>query len=150
MASPPEAPARILIADDNHDVRDFLRETLREEGYDAVAVSSAGEALAAAVDARFDIVILDMMLPDGGGPQLIAQLRERAPRLKMVVVSGQAGCLEHRRLADLGVSRVLGKPFKTTQLLQALDVLTGDAEPPGNALKGRDLGRALRENGLAI
>jgi CheY-like chemotaxis protein len=111
---------RILIVDGNGEARDTLRNLLLDQGYDVVAASSAVEGLRYIGRSTFDLLLLDFMLPDAGGLELITQVRSVDSRIRIVVVSGCCGCLEQSRLAQLGVSRVLTKPFKTGRLLETV------------------------------
>ncbi len=70
-------------------------------------------------------MLLDLVIPDIAGVELIRRIRETNAALNIVVVSGYAGCLEQRRLSEMGVRRVMSKPFKTVDLLEAAHALTG-------------------------
>jgi CheY-like chemotaxis protein len=119
-------PARkVLIIDDNEDLRYLMQSLLREAGYDVVTAENGEQALQAAGRFSFDLFILDLRLPDIGGFELIERLREELPGAAIVVVSGYAGCLEQRRLGEMGVARVLGKPFRANRLLESVHALTG-------------------------
>jgi DNA-binding response OmpR family regulator len=122
------APTRILVVDASEDVRVLMITVLRESGYEAVGAGSGSEALSFLRRAGFDLVILDLVMPDISGHDLIPLVRESAQGVDLLVVSGYAGCLEQSRLAELGVTRVLSKPFKTQRLLEAVEALTGRAE----------------------
>jgi len=120
-----ETVRKILVVDDSEDVRQFMLHLLVDCGYEVVAVPSARRAGEELGSAGFDLIILDLMLPDAHGFELIRAIRAADEEAKIIVVSGYAGCLEQRRLTEMGVKRVLTKPFKTTTLLETAHKLTG-------------------------
>jgi DNA-binding response OmpR family regulator len=125
MSAPETSAGRILIVDDNEDARDLLRELLLDHGYDVVTAGTATEGLRYMGRSPFDLLLLDLLLPDCTGLDLISQVRAVDSRMRIVVVSGCCGCLEQSRLAQLGVSRVLTKPFKTSRLLETVAASIG-------------------------
>lgn len=125
MIAVPESPFRILVVDGSEDVRQFLCRLLLDCGYETATAGTGAEACSRMDQARFELVILDTVLPDVRGSELIGRIRRDHPRAAMVVVSGCAGCLERPRLAEMGVSRVLSKPFKPAALLDAVEALSG-------------------------
>jgi CheY-like chemotaxis protein len=111
-------PRRILVVDDNADLRENLVECLELEGYSVGAAADASRALALlAVDPLPDLVIIDMMMPGMSGRELVARLRAdpRLSALRVVMASGTA----HDRAA-LKVDAVLTKPFGVEQLTAVL------------------------------
>jgi DNA-binding response OmpR family regulator len=146
MAPEQPTPRRVLVVDDSDDVRGFLRALLRDNGYDVVTAGSGHQALNYLRRAAFDLVILDLVMPDADGRSLVPTVREIDKTVKIIVVAGAAGCLEQSRLAKLGVRHVLPKPFKSHKLLAAAHALTGRgdlhagrwaAPPPGLGPVGR-------------
>jgi len=116
---------KVLVVDDNEDVRCFLVELMRESGYDAISAPDGNQALRLVYQTSFDLVILDLVMPDCSGHQLIPQILAIDEGISIVVVSGYAGCLEQRSLKEMGVKRVLTKPFKSERLLEIAHILTG-------------------------
>jgi DNA-binding response OmpR family regulator len=120
----PHSPPRVLVVDGSEDARQLLRQVLLDEGFDVSAAGSAAEAQALMGLAGFDLVVLELMLPDARGPELVAGVHEMQPGAAVLVLSAYAGCLEQRRLAELGVGRVLGKPFKAETLIESVRALS--------------------------
>ncbi len=116
---------RVLVVDDSEDLRVFMRLLLVEHGYDVVVASTGAQALELLREDAFDLLLLDLVIPDIAGVELIGRIRETNAALNIVVVSGYAGCLEQRRLSEMGVRRVMPKPFKTVDVLEAAHALTG-------------------------
>lgn len=84
------APFRVIVADDNGDVREILGTTLRRSGrFEVVAEVADVEGVeAAAAELQPDLVLLDLAMPGGGGLDALPRLREAAPAARVVVVSG--------------------------------------------------------------
>ncbi|HET9551477.1 MAG TPA: ATP-binding protein [Anaeromyxobacteraceae bacterium] len=105
--------ARILVVDDEKLVRDTLARVLRRAGHEVLLASRGLEALATYQEAwrAIDLVVLDLMMPDLGGPEVHARLRQRNPSARIVLSSGYALEGEARRLLEAGRTWLLQKPF---------------------------------------
>ena len=121
----------ILIADDEDSIRSLLEHFLSSGGHRVVVVSNAREACEALRKQLFDLVITDVLMPDGDGLDLITELRKVQPKARIVAISGGGRYLEgsdYLKLArGLGAHTVLMKPFTWEQLQDA--VKTALAEP---------------------
>ncbi|KAB8334241.1 response regulator [Scytonema tolypothrichoides VB-61278] len=112
------APARILLADDNADMREYVRKLLSAQ-YEVVAVADGEAALAVAYEQVPDLVLSDIMMPKLDGFGLLTQLRadERTRSVPIVLLSARAG--EESRVEGLeaGADDYLVKPFSARELL---------------------------------
>jgi CheY-like chemotaxis protein len=115
----PAAPRRVLVVDDDDDIRENLVELLAGEGYEVTAAGDGRAALAEAGRSRPDVILLDLMMPVMSGWQFReAQLGDPAlAGVPVVVLSAMA--------ADLEVEASLPKPFLVDDLLRLLERLTG-------------------------
>jgi two-component system KDP operon response regulator KdpE len=115
-------PARILVVDDERPIRRALEMTLSRAGYRVDAAASAAEALTQAALQPPDMVVLDLMLPDGDGAQVCRELREwsAAPVLLVSVVEDEA---EKVRALDAGADDYITKPFGVDELLARVRAL---------------------------
>jgi PAS domain S-box-containing protein len=118
----PASQRRILIVEDEPNLRDLLREHLVAQGYVVGEAEGGGEALAAAAAQPPDLVILDVGLPDMDGRQVLAGLRENpaTARIPVVILTGLAGVRAEDLLAE-GASEFLTKPFSLSVLSQVVD-----------------------------
>ena len=127
----PEAPPardahaagqRLLVVDDEPALVALAEEMLAGLGYEAVGYSSPTAALDAlrADPQRFDAVITDELMPVLSGTQLTEALREFAPRMPVLLISGYGGVLLAQRAAAVGVTRMLAKPLQREELARAL------------------------------
>ncbi|HEV2854116.1 MAG TPA: ATP-binding protein [Thermoanaerobaculia bacterium] len=118
----PASSARILLADDNADMREYVRRLLSAK-YEVVAVHDGAAALRAAREQPFDLVLSDVMMPRLDGFGLLAELRsdERTKTLPVILLSARAG--EEARVEGLesGADDYLIKPFSARELLARVD-----------------------------
>jgi len=120
--SPPGAGEGILLIDDEDWVRDALGATLTRCGYRVIKAASSGEGLGIVEShgAEISLVLTDMVMPNGGGLEFIAELRRRNVRLPVVAMSGLAGTGRFdRELRAQGVP-LLGKPITREVLIGAV------------------------------
>jgi len=111
--------ARVLVVDDEPQILRALEITLRREGYDVDTARTAEAALAAAAAHPPEAVILDLLLPDGKGTTVAAELREwtAAPILVLSAVEDEA---EKVAALDAGADDYVTKPFSVEELLARL------------------------------
>jgi len=115
-------PLRLLLVEDDRDLRATLREALAVEGYAVLAAASLADARAlAAHGGPVDLVLLDLGLPDGDGETLLEELR-RGPAPAVVVISAREAEGQKIRLLDQGADDYLVKPFGVGELLARLRV----------------------------
>ena len=113
---------RVLVIEDDNDIRRLITDALRNVGLDVVAAVDAGQALRTALARKPAAVVLDIGLPDFDGTQFIARWRERRPDasdVPIVIVSGRA---DRREIASLlGAAYVCGKPFIVDDLVDQVE-----------------------------
>ena len=112
---------RILVLEDDHDMRDILREVLSERGYEVAAAGGGEEALKKARTESFDLIIADIRMEGITGLDAIEQAKEHQPDLGSIVISGYASEEETLRAVRLNVGGYLKKPFKMQQLLAQIN-----------------------------
>jgi DNA-binding response OmpR family regulator len=107
-------PGDVVIVDDDHDLLEIVAEALRDEGYQVAAFSDGASALAYARDRLPALVLTDLLIPPGGGQQLVAGLRAlHGAAVPIVVMTALA---DRTRLAGVQVDDVLSKPFELDTL----------------------------------
>jgi two-component system, cell cycle response regulator CpdR len=113
--------ARILIAEDNDSVRDYVTRGLQGAGHDLIACVDGGVALARLREAEFDLLITDIVMPVMDGIALALAASDVRPDMPIIMMSGYAQ--ERQRahnLQDL-ITDVLSKPFTLAELRAAVD-----------------------------
>ena len=107
---------RVLVVDDEPEIRRALRTGLGYHDFDVRAVETGGEALAQAAAWRPDVVLLDLGLPGIDGFEVLAQLRQRGNRAAVIVVSVMPDETDKVRALDLGADDYVVKPFGMQEL----------------------------------
>ena len=112
----------ILAVDDEEDVLHALEEMLAQLGYEPVGFTDSREALKAirADPRRFDAIISDEVMPELIGTQLAHEAHKLMPTLPIVIASGYGGAGFEARALSSGVNRVLRKPYKMSEIAEAL------------------------------
>lgn len=125
----PEAP-RILLVDDDPLIRSLGQELLEHLGY---RVAVAGDGAAAVRLYRdlgtMDLVILDYHLPDQDGYQVMAELRRLDPGVRILLASGFFSPQETARFQEAGVSGIIHKPYRATELKSRIQEVMAGAAP---------------------
>ncbi len=121
---------RLLAVDDNATNREMVSRQARSWGMEPVAVGLPSEALAL-IDRgeRFDVAVLDLVMPEMDGVALAAEIRRRRPTLPLLLLTSLGRLPQARSVTDFAAQ--LAKPLKASQLYNALlGVLAGTAEEP--------------------
>jgi DNA-binding NtrC family response regulator len=116
---------RILVIDDQPDVRAMISIVLRVNHFDIVEAGSAKAALKLFEESKFDLVIVDIFLQGSSGFDLIAAMRERVPGLPVVAISGMTTLDVVAEWPELSGVVGLQKPFRPNQLVRAIEAAYG-------------------------
>jgi len=131
---------RILVIDDEAQIRRFLDIGLRAEGYEVLLASNAAEGLALDVTQSPDLLILDIGLPDRDGHEVLAEVRQWS-QLPVLMLSVRDAEAEKVRALDRGANDYMTKPFGIQELMARLRALLrnrpGEPEVPPRYDDGR-------------
>lgn len=119
--SEPAATPTVLLIEDEHPIRRFLRLTLASHGYTLIECSTATEGMSHAAQDNPDIVILDLGLPDMDGVEFTRQLRDWSS-VPIIVLSARDKEQDKIDALDAGADDYLTKPFGTGELLARMRV----------------------------
>lgn len=115
---------RILVIDDDTKIRQFVSTVLGLAGYDVIQAADGIEGMTAFDENQPDMVITDVVMPGKDGIEAVLELREKAPQVPVLVMTGggQIPAETYLRMATgVGATRTLRKPFLKHELLQAID-----------------------------
>jgi DNA-binding response OmpR family regulator len=126
--------ARILIIDDQADVRKTITLGLRPKGFEVVEAESPAAGLKAIAESEFDLAIVDIFLRDSNGADVIRMLRERVPNLPVIAISGAIACDFLFDYPDLANVACLQKPFRPSELIKAIHGLLGPLQAPTDGI----------------
>jgi len=119
--------ANILVVDDEDNIRNLISEMLIDKGHDVTQLEDPCKAEEILTASKVDLLITDLVMPGKTGIDLIMELHERVPGLKIIAISGGGGItgrFDYLPIAKLiGADNVFRKPFKLTELNDAVDNL---------------------------
>jgi DNA-binding response OmpR family regulator len=121
-------PARILVIDDNEDVRASIQLSLEAEGFEVAVAANGRSGMALLRERGADVVVTDILMPDQDGVETILEVRKEFPDVKIIAMSGATSARGFDYLAvprELGAARILRKPFDIQQLIDMVRSLTG-------------------------
>jgi len=115
--------ARILVIDDEPQVRDVLRKMLEKVGYEVVEAPEGAEGLRLHREHPVDLIVMDILMPGKEGIETILALRNAVPKAKIIAISGggRMNKLDLLSVArEFGAAHTLAKPFTRQELLEAV------------------------------
>ena len=123
-----DAPARILVVDDDRYLLDLLIETLKSIGYDAYGVSNAREALQTLGTSDFQLVISDIKMPEMDGVAFAEEVKRNYPNLPIIFITGVFNSSIMHESPAVGF---LAKPFRIGQMEELIRTVIALARPVG-------------------
>lgn len=124
------ADINVLVVDDEKNLTLAMRRLLSAEGYRAETAGSGADALEVAKEIPFDVIFLDVNMPDMNGLETFKKLRKVAPDSPVVMITGYGKTLKAlvEEARELGVHTVIDKPFKITQITETIRGLIPHAD----------------------
>jgi two-component system response regulator HydG len=114
----------ILVVDDSFTDRETLKAILAEKGYSVVTASTGGEALARVRDKRFDIIFLDVKLPDIDGVAFFEQVKAIDPDVAVIMMTGYSETELMQRVISQGAYTCIYKPFNVDRVISLVGELS--------------------------
>jgi two-component system copper resistance phosphate regulon response regulator CusR len=130
---------RILIVEDEKRIADFLSRGLQGAGYAVDIAPNGGQALECIHSTDYDLVILDLMLPDMDGLQVLQRVRSRQPGPPTLILSARGGLDDRVKGLEQGADDYLVKPFAFVELLARVRALLRRGQPAPEKLQVSDL-----------
>ncbi len=117
-------PKRILVCEDEDAIRDFVVIHLKRSGYDVIDVSCGEQVLRLWEDGvRFDVAILDIMMPGMDGTQVCKYLRERSKTIGIIMLSAKSQEMDKVGCLMMGADDYVTKPFSPSELVARVDAI---------------------------
>ena len=134
----------VLVVDDDPALQTLFKQFLKKANLARIVVGSGAEAVAMAEKQRFDLVFLDLNLPDIPGDEVYTQLKELHPDLPIVIITGDPDSEHLGKILSTGPAMVMKKPLEFERLNQAVKQLGHKGANPQPDVRARRL-RPLQE-----
>jgi len=112
---------RILIVDDDENITTVFQVNLESKGYEVEIAKNGAEALEKTGRMFFNLALIDIRLPDMDGTDLLEHLREAAPKMRMIIVTGFPSLQNAINAVNKGADGYLLKPVDIEQLLKTIE-----------------------------
>ena len=111
----------VLVVDDDQEIREFLKDFLEGEGYSVTLLSDPTSAVASLKENQYHLVILDLMMPELNGIDLLAQIRQTDDDVAIIILTGHPSLETATTSIELEVSAYIRKPFTPQDFRDAIE-----------------------------
>ena len=111
----------ILVAEDEADHRNLLRDLVEGAGYSVTVAQNGSEAISFAGMNRFDVALLDIQLPNASGLEVLRYLREHSPSTKAIMITGFGDLKNAMEAREHGAVDFITKPYKSEDILATIE-----------------------------
>jgi two-component system OmpR family response regulator len=129
MTRPDGSPIRVLVVDDEPTISDLLAMALRYEGCEMRTAADGEQALRSAAEFHPDVVVLDLMLPDLDGMEVLRRLRAETPTLPVLFLTARDSVEDRVAGLTAGVDDYVTKPFSLEEVIARVRALVRRAVP---------------------
>ncbi len=126
---------KILIIEDDKRISSYLKKGLEAVGFNVVECNNGPEGLEIAIDEKFDLLLLDIMLPDIGGLYIIEKIREEGKHLPIIVLTSKDSLEDKVSGLNTGADDYLPKPFNFDELVARINAITRRTAATGNSMQ---------------
>ncbi len=115
-----EKPARILIIDDDENIRSVLKTILEDEGYLVETADTGKKGIEKSELSFYNLVLIDVRLPDMEGIELLTKLKETTPKMRKIIVTGYPTLQNAVAAVNKNADGYIMKPFDVEKILQTI------------------------------
>src|SRR6202451_1514250 len=135
------ASPRLLVVDDEPTILELLSGSLRLAGFEVVTAANGAEAVRVAASSRPDLVLLDVMMPDGDGFEALRRIRAGGSEVPVIFLTAWDEVPDRVKAFDMGGEYYVTKPFSLDELLGRIRAVLKRTRPdaPGSRLRVADL-----------
>ncbi len=120
---------RILVIDDDENIRKVVEAILKDQGYEVDTAESGNDAVKKTQKNHYDLMLVDIRLPDMDGTELLTKVRDTTPRIRKIMVTGYPTLQNAVAAVNKGADAYVMKPFDVDNLLETIkDQLTKQKE----------------------
>jgi two-component system response regulator RegX3 len=144
-----DLPARILIVDDEPSITEFVSYNLRKEGYDVQDAADGATAVELINSTAYDLVILDVMLPNMDGYEVVRRIRAHTS-VPVLFLSARDTELDKVVGLEIGGDDYLAKPFGVRELIARVKALLRRTAQQESDSLGKDFGEVIKASGITL
>ncbi|MBF0565060.1 MAG: response regulator, partial [Nitrospirae bacterium] len=133
---------RILIVDDDLEIREDLSEVLRESGYEVDEAVSGNDAIGKVSAHKYDIALLDLVMPGISGIETLNEIKKSSPKIKVIIITAFSTIGSAVESIKTGASDYISKPFKIEELLTIISRVIEETKFEED-MKGSDIDNIL-------
>ncbi|MEJ5327136.1 MAG: response regulator [Candidatus Bathyarchaeia archaeon] len=112
--------ARILVIDDDENIRKVLKTILEDEGYIVDTAETAKESIEKSENSFYNLALIDVRLPDMEGIELLSKLRDTKPKMRKIIVTGYPTLQNAIAAVNKGADAYIVKPFEVDKILEII------------------------------
>ena len=112
--------ARILIVDDDENIRTVLKAILKDEGYNVDSVGTGKSAIEKTRRNFYNVALIDIRLPDMEGIELLAKVKDTTPRMRKIIITGYPTLQNAVEAVNRGSDAYILKPFDVNKILETI------------------------------
>ena len=116
-----DSDARILIVDDDENIRKVLIAIFEDKGYNVEAVGTAREAIKKTDKKFYNLALIDIRLPDMEGIDLLTKIRDTTPRMRKIIITGYPTLQNAVEAVNLGADAYIMKPFDVDKVVSTIN-----------------------------
>jgi DNA-binding NtrC family response regulator len=113
--------ARILIIDDDENIRKVLTTILEEEGYTIESVDTAKKAIERTKRKSYNLALIDIRLPDMEGIELLTRMKDTTPKMRKIIITGYPTIQNAMEAVNRGADAYILKPFDMEKVLKTIE-----------------------------
>lgn len=117
---------RVLVVDDDREMRALLSEELRQEGYEVTEAANGSEAVLACRNHEFHVILMDKNMPGASGLDLLPGFRRSCPRSRIIMMTAFGDVPSYVEAAERGAADYLFKPFRMEEMKVAIRKALGE------------------------
>jgi len=142
--------ARVLVVEDDRDIAHLVSLNLRDDGHDVDVVHDGADGLNAASEEKYDLLVLDLMLPTIDGLELCRRVRDKEPYTLVLMLTAKSSELDRVVGLEMGADDYLTKPFSIRELQARVKALLRRKEQLGSASQSSEATDSLSAGELSI
>jgi len=113
-------PVRIIVVDDDENIRSVLTAILEDEGYTVESADTATKGIEKSEKTVYNLALIDVRLPDMEGIELLAKMRDTEPRMRKIIITGYPTLQNAIEAVNSGADAYVMKPFDVEKILQTI------------------------------